>query len=184
MAVLQKLLDILVAWLSKSTEPKDALLCDFDRVREELTPCDVVLVEGRTKADNTLKTVSESVWSHAALYIGRLIDLEDKDLRTLITNHYECEPDTPLIIESRLGKGTIISPLSSLEREHLRICRPKGLAEKDAQQAIRYAISRVGSYSNVLQLFDLVRFLCSGHSRLEAFDYRYLNTAQASTQKL
>lgn len=158
MAILHKFISILIDWLSKSTEPKDALLCDFDRIRTELTPCDVVLVEGRSKADNTLKTVSESEWSHAALYIGRLIDLEDKELRTRITNHYECEPDIPLIIENRLGQGTIVSPLSTLEREHIRICRPKGLAKKDAHQVIRYAISRLGSHKNVLQLFDLTRF--------------------------
>ncbi len=158
MAILHKFISILIDWLSKSTEPKDALLCDFDRIRAELTPCDVVLVEGRSKADNTLKTVSESEWSHAALYIGRLIDLEDKELRTRITNHYEYEPDIPLIIENRLGQGTIVSPLNTLEREHIRICRPKGLANKDAHQVIRYAISRLGSHKNVLQLFDLARF--------------------------
>ncbi|OUS29351.1 hypothetical protein A9Q99_09630 [Gammaproteobacteria bacterium 45_16_T64] len=158
MAVLHKLIHLLIDWLSKSTEPKDALLCDFDRVRAELMPCDVILVEGRSKADNTLKTITESEWSHSALYIGRLIDLEDKDLRTRITNHFDFEPDMPLVIETRMGQGSIVSPLNSLEREHLRICRPKGLAEKDAQQVVRFAISRLGSYANVLQLFDLFRF--------------------------
>lgn len=158
MAVLHKLIHLLIDWLSKATEPKDALLSDFDRIRGELTPCDVILVEGRSKADNALKTITESEWSHAALYIGRLIDLEDKDLRTHITNYFDVEADTPLIIETRMGQGSIVSPLSSLEREHLRICRPKGLAEKDAQQVVRYAISRLGSYTNILQPFDLLRF--------------------------
>ncbi|PCJ44476.1 MAG: hypothetical protein COA99_06755 [Moraxellaceae bacterium] len=158
MTLLHKLLSLLIDWLSKSTEPKDALLSDFDRIREELKPCDVLLVEGRSKADSVLKSVCSSEWSHAALYIGRLIDLEDKDLRTRITNLFDFEPDIPLIIETRLGQGTVVNQLDSLEREHMRICRPKGLAEKDAQQVIRYAISRIGSHTKVIQLFDLMRF--------------------------
>jgi len=156
--ILYKILYGLISWLSKNSEPKDNVLCDFNRVRQEALPCDVLLVEGRNKADDTIKAVSRCDWSRAVLYIGRLLDIEDPALRTIINNYYDCEPDTHLIIETRLGRGVIVSPLMTLEQEHIRICRPKGLAQNDIQQVIRYAISRIGTQSNSLNFFDLTRF--------------------------
>ncbi|MCG8315122.1 MAG: hypothetical protein MI976_18085, partial [Pseudomonadales bacterium] len=70
----------------------------------------------------------------------------------------DCESDTPLVIHSKLGLGTIIEPLLDLEREHIRICRPKGLAEKDCEQVIRYAVSLTGTDKEEYQLFDILRF--------------------------
>ena len=158
MNVLYKILYGLISWLSKTSEPKEGVLCDFSRIRQEAIPCDVLLIEGRNKAHNAIKAISSSDWSQAVLYIGRLLDIEDPGLRTIINNYYDCEPDTHLIIETRIGQGVIVSPLITLEQEHIRICRPKGLAQNDIQQVIRYAISRIGTQSDKLNLFDLTRF--------------------------
>jgi hypothetical protein len=55
--------------------------------------------------------------------------------------------------------GTLVRNLDYYEKEHLRICRPARLGMKDAQQVVRYAVSRLGVDYDVRHIFDLMRFL-------------------------
>lgn len=149
----------LVRWLQKKRPLPSTPLSDFERIRHELKPCDVVLVEGRSRVSEVIKLITQSSWSHAALYIGRLHDLEDPLLKDLLRQHYIGTADKQLIIESELGMGTVVRPLTTYENEHLRICRPRNLGFHDSQQVIAYAIGRLGSAYDVRQIFDLARFL-------------------------
>ncbi len=79
-------------------------------------------------------------------------------MREALRQHYAGTPDTQLIIESELGEGTIVRALTAYEKEHLRICRPRGLGYQDSQDIIRYSIGRLGSSYDVRQIFDLARF--------------------------
>ncbi len=134
-------------------------LSDFQRIRYELKPCDVLLVEGRSRVSDVIKTITQSSWSHAALYIGRLHDVEDPTTRELLAKHYQGSPDRQLLIESELGMGTVVRPITVYEGEHLRICRPRGLGYMDGQRAMGYAIGQLGTAYDVRQIFDLARFL-------------------------
>ncbi len=133
-------------------------LCDFDRLLYEIRPSDVLLVEGRTRISEFTKSVTQSPWSHAVLYIGRLHEIEHPILRQKIKDFYNGEPTEQLVIESLLGSGTIVSPLTRYEKEHIRICRPKGIARSDAQKVIAYAINQLGYEYDVRQILDLWRF--------------------------
>ncbi|MEH6568342.1 MAG: hypothetical protein V7709_04650 [Halioglobus sp.] len=148
-----------VTWLRHKKPPPQTPLSDFERVRDEVRPCDVVLVEGRSRVSEVIKMITQSAWSHAALYIGRLDELEDQELRDLVEKNYFGKSDQQLIIESELGMGTIVRSLNSYEYDHLRICRPKNLDTIAANKVIRYCIGRLGSAYNVRQIFDLARFL-------------------------
>ncbi|MEJ2509146.1 MAG: YiiX/YebB-like N1pC/P60 family cysteine hydrolase [Gammaproteobacteria bacterium] len=150
----------LTRWLTKELhEPDDALLYDFDRLCYEIRPGDVILVEGRSRVSDVIKLITQSPWTHAALYIGRLYDIHDPHLQTTVREHYDGDPQEPLIIEALLGEGTVIHPLSKYHGEHLRICRPKGLAHTDARKVIAFAIGRLGTGYDVRQLLDLARFM-------------------------
>lgn len=159
MSFLKRILTFFVVWLNRQREPREHALSDFDKTRYELKPGDVILVEGRSTVSRKLRTITVSRWTHAALYIGRPLDIQDTDLRTTLSNFINVENDTQLIIETRIGLGVTVRPLMDLEHDHLRICRPKGLTDKDVQQVIRYAINHLGSYSEGTHLLDLTRFL-------------------------
>ena len=158
MQVFKQFIAFILEWLTRAREPKDHGLSDFDRIRLEIKPCDVVLVEGTSRSDSVIQTVTRSPWSHAALYIGRPLDIVDSDLKTIIGHFFKGSPDTPLVIESRLGEGIVVNPLDLYENEHLRVCRPKSLNEKDASQVVRFAVNRLGSHKGGGYLFDLFRF--------------------------
>jgi len=145
-------------WLTKERPPRKALLCDFERIRHELKSCDVLLIEGRSRAANVIRYITQSNWTHAALYIGRLYDIEDPKLRHLIRSHYNGSENEQLIIESELGIGTVIRSLKTYQYDHIRICRPKGIAHADCQQVIAYSLSQLGKGYYTRQIFDLMRF--------------------------
>ena len=148
----------MIGWLTKEGEPHEVPLCDFKRLSEELQPGDVVLVEGRTRVGGIIKLITQTAWTHAALYVGRLHDIEDRTLRNLVVQHYQRDHSEQLLLEALVGEGTRISPLSRYAGDHLRICRPHGLSRGDAQRVIGYAIRRLGSDYDVRQLLDLARF--------------------------
>lgn len=149
----------LVAWLNHEKPARKVPMSDFERIRYEIKPCDVLLVEGRTRISEVIKVITQSPWSHAALYIGRLHDIEDPKFRARVSDHFDGDPDVQLVVESLLGEGTVVRPLNQYDKDHLRICRPKGLAYKDSQQALNFAISRLGLEYDFRQVLDLARFL-------------------------
>ncbi|MBV1879372.1 MAG: hypothetical protein KUG79_17155 [Pseudomonadales bacterium] len=148
-----------IKWLNREKPRKHSHLSDFERIKFELKPCDVLLVEGRSRVSNVIRMITQSPWTHAALYVGRLHDIDDPDLKKIISHYYTGDPADQLIIESLLGYGTIVSNLDNYQNEHLRICRPARLGMKDSRQAIRYAVSRLGIDYDIRQIIDLARFL-------------------------
>lgn len=153
------LTDKVVSWLTHETPRADIPLSDFDRLCFEIRPCDVLLIEGRSRVSNVIKNITQSAWTHAALYIGRLHDIEDSATREIIAAHHHDSPTDQLIIEAVLGEGTIVRPLAKYRGEHLRICRPKGLSLSDAQRVMTYATQHLGNGYDVRHLLDIGRFL-------------------------
>lgn len=146
-------------WLTRDRPPAETPLCDFNRLRFELRPCDVLLVEGRSRVADVIRIITQSPWSHAALYLGRVFDIRDPRLRARVEARFEGDPEEQLIIEAVLGEGTIVSPLSKYQKDHLRICRPDGISADDSQQVLGYAIRRLGTDYDLRQILDLARFL-------------------------
>jgi hypothetical protein len=129
-----------VNWLRYKKPLPRTPLSDFERIRHEIKACDVLLVEGRSRVSEVIKLITQSNWSHAVLYIGRLHDIEDAQLRQRLGTYYH-------------------RALTSYEGEHIRICRPRGLGYSDSQKVISHAIGRLGTAYDVRQIFDLARFL-------------------------
>lgn len=149
----------ITAWLNHEEPPADIPPSDFERLSYEIRPCDVLLVEGRSRVSNVIKSITLSNWTHAALYVGRLHDVDDPEVRELLREHFNAAADEQLIIEALLGEGTIVAPLARYRDEHLRICRPREISRRDAQAVINYCARHVGKDYDVRQLLDLARFL-------------------------
>lgn len=152
-------IELITRWLIRERAPSPIPMSDYERMRYEIKPGDVILVEGRSRVSDVIKTVTQSRWSHAALYIGRIHEIENPLDRQRLKQFFDGQPDVQLIIESELGMGTVARPLSVYDRDHLRICRPRDLTYTDAQHVIRYGITRLGTDYDVRQIFDLLRFL-------------------------
>ncbi len=151
--------DKFVRWLTHESPNYQTPLTNFERLRYELRPGDVLLVEGRSNVAEIIKAITQSMWTHSFFYIGRLHDIDDPMLRDHIQKYRHCSPDEQLIVEAMLGKGIIVSAIEAYEGEHLRICRPRGITRADSQSVIEYAIKQLGVDYNVRQIMDLARFM-------------------------
>lgn len=146
-------------WLVKEHPLGEMPLCDFDRLSFEIRPGDVLLVEGRSRVSDIIKSITQSAWTHSALYIGRLHDIEDPTLRALVRKFYDGDERDQLLIEALLGEGTVVRPLAKYQGEHLRICRPRGLSRQDAQRVIEFCAQHLGADYDLRHMLDLARFM-------------------------
>ena len=144
MGAAQGLYRWLTDWLQQERQTGPIRLSDFERVRQMLEPGDVILIDGQSRLDDTLKSITLSRWSRAALYLGRLHDIADPAMRATLAAYLPCSPDTQLVVQARLDRGLVLEPLSVLEPDHLRICRPRGLPAGEQREVTRYAVSRLG----------------------------------------
>ena len=152
MSVTIKLLDwmgtIIARQLSKSIsgyEPYAASRPEL--VSMTIRPADVLLVEGvHSKINSAIRYLTQSTWSHAALYVGLGANLGERDGEPLV------------LVEAELGKGVIASPLSKYNSFNTRICRPVGLTPEDRLKVIRYAVERIGDAYDLKNIIDLMRY--------------------------
>ncbi|OGO95743.1 MAG: hypothetical protein A3F41_06075 [Coxiella sp. RIFCSPHIGHO2_12_FULL_44_14] len=142
---------------------KRPFLCDFDRICHEIIPGDVLLIEGNNRISRVIKRITYSHWTHSALYIGRLHSIEDPQTRHIVRKYYHGPAGDQLLIESLIGQGTVIRPITEYKTHHIRICRPVGLSHSDAQKVITAAVHHVGHKYNIRHFIDLGRFLLSSH---------------------
>ena len=149
----------LSAWLTYESAPARSGLCDFQRLTGQIQPCDVLLIEGRTRVSSVIKGITSSAWTHSALYIGKLQDIADASVRAQVAAHYDGDPEEQLIVEALLGEGTVVKPLKKYHFDHIRICRPNGLTKDDADAVIGFCAGHLGNAYNFQQLLDLARFL-------------------------
>jgi hypothetical protein len=155
-----RILDWFSCWLTCDIEPTPEVLpIDFSSILQQITPADVILIEGRSRVSRVISFITKSSWTHAGLYIGCLSKMKDSRLIDTVHTHYDGDADEHLIIESLPEKGVIISPISTYKNYNMRICRPKNLPENDANKAITYAVKRVKFPYDKQQIFDLARFL-------------------------
>ena len=120
---------------------------DPEALRQSLQPGDVLLVEGNNHISGVIKYLTQSTWSHAALYVGPLAGRVTED----------GEPH--VLIEANIGEGVVSAPLSKYTRFHTRICRPVGLTEDGLRAVCAYAVARIGFAYDLKNIVDLMRYL-------------------------
>src|SRR5215211_4018856 len=104
---------------------------DPSALAASLRPGDVLLVEGNNHVSGVIKYLTQSTWSHAALYVGQVGDRTTEDGEPLV------------LIEANIGEGVVAAPLSKYAHYHTRICRPVGLCADDRARVCAYASERI-----------------------------------------
>jgi len=153
--------ETIVGWLNDTPRQNRDMqaINNFDHMLRDLRPADVILFEGRTRVGEVIKVITLSPWTHAALYIGRISEVSNENARAVIAQYYHGDPNEPLVIESLLGFGTIVNPLSDYINDNLRVCRPDGLSFDDQNKVVCFATEHIGMNYDVRQLLDLARFM-------------------------
>src|SRR6266852_5188531 len=120
---------------------------DPEHLRGVIEAGDVMLVEGNNRVSGIIKYLTQSTWSHAALFVGP------------IDGAVEPDGEPHVLIEANIGEGVTSAPLSKYLPYHTRLCRPVGLSFEDRHTVCRYAINRIGFGYDTKNILDLMRFL-------------------------
>src|SRR5258707_11864882 len=83
---------------------------DSTTLRDILRPGDVLLVEGKGHISGSIKYLTQSTWSHSALYVGPIAGAAT-----------DGEPH--VLIEANMDEGVVSAPLSKYLHCQTRICR-------------------------------------------------------------
>ena len=112
-----------------------------------LQPGDVLLVEGQTRVSVAIKYLTQSTWSHAALYAGQVIGLSDaKGLPRCF-------------LEADLRHGVRAVGVAEFAGLHCRVCRPVGLSVAEIDAVIAFVMARMGHQYDLKNVIDLARYL-------------------------
>lgn len=126
---------------------KPLAVTDIRALRHSLRPGDVLLVEGDTRIATAIKYLTQSTWSHAALYVGIIPGVSGEG------------SDPKVLVEADLVEGVWALPLSTYAGFHTRVCRPVGLAEDEVRQVVDFVVARLGDQYDLKNVIDLARYL-------------------------
>jgi hypothetical protein len=112
-----------------------------------LRPGDVLLVEGTSRISVAIKYLTQSSWSHAALYVGDAL------------SRVKAGAPAGALIEADLQRGVVAVPLAKYATHNTRICRPQGLADDDCHAVVQYMIDSLGKSYDLRNVLDLMRYL-------------------------
>lgn len=144
-------LDRIGRWMAARLESESSGYSPFTpsdpaTLRRTLQPGDILLIEGNQKVSAAIKYLTQSTWSHAAIYVGDAIEGDHED------------DDHPRLIEVNLGEGCVAKPLSKYCTYNTRICRAIGLTPQDRQQVVSFMIARLGLKYDLKNILDMLRY--------------------------
>jgi hypothetical protein len=119
---------------------------DPEILHRVLQPGDILLIEGNQRISAAIKYLTQSTWSHSALYIGDALPApaDGSERRRLI--------------EVNLGEGCVAAPLSKYRTYNTRICRPRGLTPQDRDTVVAFMTQRIGLKYDLKNIIDMLRY--------------------------
>ncbi|SET08208.1 Permuted papain-like amidase enzyme, YaeF/YiiX, C92 family [Nitrosomonas marina] len=119
-----------------------------ETLRATLQPGDVLLVDGNTRLSVPIKYLTQSTWSHAAMYVGEdALPARESWQMPLV------------LVEADLKYGVHAITLAHYAHLNTRICRPVGLLEEDRKRVVDFVVERIGHHYDLKNILDLGRYL-------------------------
>ena len=145
------ILDRIGRWLANRLEAESSgyrpyTPSDPQTLYRTLQPGDVLLVEGNRQISAAIKYLTQSTWSHAALYVGDALDQTDGAGRP------------KRLVEVNLGTGCTAEPLEKYATYNTRICRPVGLTPADRQAVVDFMVGKIGLRYDTKNILDMLRY--------------------------
>lgn len=130
---------------------------DVELLKRHVQKGDVLLVCGDQRVSEVIRYLTQSSWSHAAIYVGDELLHRDPELARALVARFG-EEASQLVVEALIDEGVVASPLSKYSGFHLRLCRPFGLQGRDLERVMDIVIEQMGGVYDLSNLLDLGRY--------------------------
>ncbi len=157
--------------------------CDPALLKDQLRPGDVVLVEGHARISQVIMYLTQSSWSHAAIYVGDALLRWGGPAAEAALQRFGPEA-AHLLVESDLREGVICVPIGKYQEHNLRICRPRGLAPGTLERVLAEVFLHLGVRYDRRNIFDLARYLTPFHLLPRRFRRRPLYLGSSSSREI
>jgi hypothetical protein len=134
---------------------------DPHALRRTIKQGDVILVEGDNRISVVIKYLTQSSWSHAALYIGD--ELVRRGGEVAARTRREFGGDAEHLLVEALPRGVVVAPLAKYIDYNVRIVRPHRLRPEHLKQILDEAIGAIGWQYDLRNITDLMRYLLPVH---------------------
>jgi hypothetical protein len=126
-------------------------------LRRHVKKGDVILVEGDQRVSEVIKYLTQSSWSHSAIYVGDELWRRHPGHRDALLAAYGVDAQH-LVVEALVEEGVVASPISKYLDFNIRVCRPHGLHREDLRVLMDTVIAQIGYRYDVKNLIDLARY--------------------------
>jgi hypothetical protein len=130
---------------------------DIAALKRHIRKGDVILVEGNERISECIKYLTQSSWSHSALYVGDEPIRRNPALKAPLVAQFGEEANF-LVVEAIVEAGVVLSPVSKYRDFNIRVCRPFNLAPADLAEVMDEAIRSVGDTYDLRNVIDLARY--------------------------
>jgi hypothetical protein len=152
----------LLDWLSEPIRAYEQRVWnDPHALRRTIRKGDIVLVEGDNRISVVIKYLTQSSWSHAALYVGDELLRHGGELAQRARHDFGAEAEQ-LLVEA-LPRGVVAAPLGKYIDYNLRIVRPHRLRPEHLKRILDEAIGAIGWQYDLRNVVDLLRYLLPVH---------------------
>lgn len=135
---------------------------DMVRLKRYIRKGDVVLVEGNERISECIKYLTQSSWSHSAIYVGDEPLRRDPLLRQRLLDQFG-EEANHLLVEALVDEGVVLTPLHKYRDFNIRVCRPFNLSRADCAAVIDQVLGNVGYTYDLKNVLDLGRYFLPVH---------------------
>jgi hypothetical protein len=130
---------------------------DLAALKAHVRKGDVLLVEGDQRVSAIIRYLTQSSWSHSALYIGDELLRRGGEQADWSRRHFGDEA-AHLVVEA-VPRGVLASPIAKYVDFNVRICRPHRLRVEHLQVILDEAVASIGWRYDLRNVFDLARYL-------------------------
>jgi hypothetical protein len=130
---------------------------DLDSLKQHIRKGDVMLIEGDQRVSAIIRYLTQSSWSHSALYVGDELLRRGGERAEWARRRFGDEAGH-LLVEA-LPRGVVASQLAKYVDFNVRICRPHKLRPEHLRVMTDEALAAIGWRYDLRNVVDLARYL-------------------------
>jgi hypothetical protein len=130
------------------------MINNMDNLYRVIRKGDIILVEGNSDISRMIKLLTQSSWSHSAIYVGdELVRKGDNPGEALI-GQFGVDAGH-MLVEAFTGTGVTAAPIRKYQDFNIRVCRPFGIQPQDIDSVISDVIGNLGKQYDHRNIIDL-----------------------------
>ena len=130
------------------------MINNMDNLYRVIRKGDIILVEGSSEISRMIKLLTQSSWSHSAIYVGDELLLNGDAPRESIVKEFGNDA-RHMLVEAFTGTGVTAAPLRKYENFNIRVCRPYGIHLQDIDLVVSDVIGNLGKQYDHRNILDL-----------------------------